>query len=72
MITVSKRTTKFTELKPYDYFAKDEDFIEVTEWVNGEGFDVSIHSLGQQKNFLLTHGEFQALVALINYRGEND
>jgi hypothetical protein len=72
MITTTQRSAKFTKLKPYDYFAKDEDFIEVTEWVNGEGFDISIHSLGQQKNFLLTDGEFRALVALINYRGEDD
>jgi hypothetical protein len=30
------RTAKFTELKNYDHFAKDNDFMEVTEWYNGD------------------------------------
>jgi hypothetical protein len=59
------RSSKFTELKPYDHFAKDDDFMEVTEWYNGEGFDVVI---GNEQKFSLTDGQFQALVALVNYR----
>ena len=30
-------------LKKYDCLAKDSDFIEVTEWYNGEGWDISIN-----------------------------
>lgn len=59
------RKSRFTELKPYDHFAKDDDFIEVTEWHNGEGFDVVI---GNEQKFSLTDGQFQALMALVNYR----
>lgn len=60
-----ERKAKFTELKKYDHFAKDDDFIEVCEWHNGEGFDVTIGS----KMFQLTWGEFEALNALIHYKG---
>jgi hypothetical protein len=58
------RGCKFTELKPYDHFAKDGDFMEVCEWYNGEGFDVTMGD----KHFSLTHGEFEALTALVHYR----
>jgi hypothetical protein len=69
-IQVSNRKAKFTELKPYCHFAKDHDLIEVTEWSNGEGYDVTIHNVDGVKNFSLSMGEFEALTVLINYRGE--
>jgi hypothetical protein len=33
-----------TELSEFDVLAKDSDFIEVTEWTNGEGWDIVINS----------------------------
>ncbi len=60
-----ERKTKFTELKNYDHLAKEHDFIEVCEWHNGEGFDVTI----SEKQFSLTWGEFEALTALVHYKG---
>lgn len=38
------------KLRKYDHLAKDDDFIEVTEWANGEGWDVTIN----EKQLLLT------------------
>ena len=67
MITINNRTSKWSELKPYDHFAKDDSYIEVTEWTNGEGFDVAIDSY-KSTTFSLTYGEFDALVALVNYK----
>jgi hypothetical protein len=61
-----KREAKFTELKPYCHFAKDDDFMEVTEWHNGEGFDVVI---GTDQRFSLTYGQYDCLIALVNYKG---
>ena len=61
-----QRKSKFTELKKYDHLAKDDDFIEVCEWHNGEGFDVAI---GANKQFQLTWGELYALIALVHYKG---
>lgn len=64
------RRTVFTELKPFCYFAKDDGFIEVTEWKNGEGFDVSIGSV-RDESFKLTWGEFKALKKLIKQLGKD-
>jgi hypothetical protein len=58
----------FTELKPYDHCAKAEDFMSVTEWHNGEGFDVEINSAGRRELFQLTWGEYNALQVLVNYK----
>jgi hypothetical protein len=52
-------------LKAYDHLAKEHDFMELTEWHNGEGFDVTMGD----KQFSLTHGEFSALITLVHYRG---
>ena len=55
----SKRTARFVELHPYDPVASNNDFLEVTEWTNGEGFDVHLSRGGQWLS--LTWGEFTAL-----------
>ena len=44
-------------LRKYDHLAKKDDFIEVTEWTNGEGWDVTIN----EKQLLLTRGELEAI-----------
>jgi hypothetical protein len=53
------------KLTHYDHLAKEHDFMELTEWHNGEGFDVTCG----EKQFSLTHGEFSALITLVHYRG---
>ena len=63
-----QRSARFTELRPYDVFAKADDFMEVCEWHNGEGFDVTIGANTTQ-HFSLTHGQWDCLQALVNYRG---
>jgi hypothetical protein len=59
-----KRNSIFDELKEYCVLAGDHDFIEITEWANGEGFDVEITSKLSQR-FQLTWGEFKALKKLV-------
>lgn len=49
------------KLKKYDYLAKDEDYIEVTEWANGEGYDITIDRGSNYKQFSLTDGELEAI-----------
>lgn len=63
MISTYERKSKSLPLKPYCHFAKEHDFMELTQWANGEGFDVSI----DEKTFSLTYGQFQALQVLGNY-----
>lgn len=48
-------------LKKYDYLAKNDDFIEVTEWTNGEGIDISIND----KQISLTYGQLDAINYLV-------
>jgi hypothetical protein len=60
-----QRNAQFTLLKDYDPFAKDGDFIEVTEWYNGEGFDCHVSSQIGQQHCSWTWGEYEALVTLV-------
>ena len=55
----------YCDLKPFDPgFAKKDDFIEITEWINGEGFDVDV--VGKlSTRFQLTWGEYTALKKLV-------
>ena len=52
-----KRKSVNDNLQKYDYLAKDNDFIEVTEWNNGEGWDISIND----KIIQLTIGQLDAI-----------
>lgn len=49
------------DLKKYDYLAKDDDFIQVTEWANGEGYDVTIND----RTINLTEGQIDAIYYLV-------
>ena len=57
------------DLIKYDYLAKIDDFIQVTEWANGEGYDISIND----RIFNLTNGQLDAinyLVQTLRYGGK--
>ena len=54
----NNRKAVHDSLSKYCYMAKDEDFIEITEWTNGEGIDIIINS---SKQFSLTFGELDAI-----------
>lgn len=45
------------DLKKYDYLSKEDDFIEVTEWINGEGISITINTT----TFELTFGQLDAI-----------
>jgi hypothetical protein len=53
------------DLQKYCYLAKEHSFIEICDWNNGEGFDVTIESGTNSKLFQLTHGEFKAIKKLV-------
>lgn len=61
----ASRKSVHDDLKKYDYISKDNGYIEVTEWVNGEGIDVTIES-GSTKLISLTYGELDAINHLQN------
>lgn len=60
------------KLKKYDYLAKDEDYIEIVEWTNGEGYDITIND---DKIISLTGGQIDAinyLVKSLEYKSDDD
>jgi hypothetical protein len=65
MIDCYERKARFTELKAYCHHSKDNDFMEVCEWHNGEGFDVNI---SDQNSIALTWGQWEALQVLVSYK----
>ena len=63
-----ERKAKFTELKPYCHMAKEDDYIEMTEWGNGEGFEINIATRGQDQTISLTWGQWEAVQAIVAYK----
>lgn len=62
-MNIESRKTIHDTLSKYDVLVNkgsNDDFIEVTEWNNGEGFTIAI---GDKKLIDLSHGE----IAAINY-----
>jgi hypothetical protein len=70
MIQTSKRKALFSELKKYCHHSGDNDYMEVTEWSNGEGYDVCIDRKNGGDKFSITYGEIELLMVLLNYKGE--
>lgn len=63
---ITSRKAINCSLKKFCSFAEEHDFIEVTEWSNVEGFDISIDKMnGTSKQISLTHGELEAIKTLI-------
>ena len=57
----ASRKSVHDDLNKYCILAKDTDFIEVTEWTNGEGWDITIND----KVISLTWGELEAINYLV-------
>lgn len=60
-----KRDGSFVLLQPFDLFAGEHDFIEVTHWYNGEGFDVQLSTKAGEQRMSFSWGEYQALTTLV-------
>lgn len=56
------RASVCCSLKDFDkIFANEDDFVEVCEWKNCLGYDISINDT----HYSLSHGEFEAIKYLI-------
>ena len=69
-IEVSKRRAVFAELKGYCHLSSDNDYMEVTEWSNGEVYDICIDRKNGGEKFSLTYCEVELLTVLLNWKGE--
>ena len=62
MAEFNQRKSVNDSLYKYDILAKEDSYIEVTDWTNGEGWDITIDN----KLISLTYGELEAINHLIN------
>ena len=58
---IGSRKSINDDLQKYDPLKNKFSFIEITEWTNGEGWDIAIN----EKMFNLTHGELEAINYLV-------
>lgn len=66
---INQRNSAYLEAEKYDVgYSNEGDFLEVTEWANGDGVDVVLNrasiagkNMGGTLIFQMTWGEFQAL-----------
>lgn len=54
---INNRKSVSDDLKKYDILAKSHSFVEVTEWTNGEGWDITF----DDKIISLTSGQLDAI-----------
>jgi hypothetical protein len=60
-----QRNTIFSEIKEYCYLSAEHDFIEISEWKNGDGFDVIISNRGTEERIPITWGQFKLLKKMV-------
>ena len=60
----SKRQAVTDDLSKYCILTNKDETIEVIEWNNGEGYDISFLKDGDSKSISLTSGEIDALFHL--------
>jgi hypothetical protein len=63
-----QRSSVYTNLRQYCYHAKPDDIVEVAEWLNGEGWDISFGN----RIISITMGELQAINVLCNVAHPKD
>lgn len=59
----NERTSVKDDLRKYDHLANKDAIIQVTQWANGEGWDISIND---EPVISLTWGQLDAINYLIN------
>lgn len=59
---INNRKSVFEKLSVFSPYSNDEsDYIEVTEWANGEGYDITIQCKYETKSFSLHIDELEAI-----------
>jgi len=66
---IEMRRSAYVDLSKISYLAQDGDWLEVTEWANGEGFDIRINRKDREKNYELTYDELEAIINIMHMFG---
>ena len=59
----NERTSVKDDLRKYDYLANKDSIIQVTQWANGDGWDISIDD---EPVISLTWGQLDAINYLVD------
>lgn len=59
-----KRKAVFCPLKEFDPASKEHSYVELTQWNNGEGFDLNIYN-HTERSISIGYGEFALIKKLI-------
>ena len=59
----NERTSVKDDLRKYDHLANKDSIIQVTQWANGDGWDISIND---EPVISLTWGQLDAINYLVN------
>ena len=59
---IVSRNSVSDDLTKYCNLAKKDDIIQICEWANGEGYDITLGD----RMFYLTNGELNAINYLVN------
>lgn len=59
----NERTSVKDDLRKYDHLANKDSIIQVTQWANGDGWDISIDD---EPVISLTWGQLDAINYLVN------
>ena len=67
-ITMKKSAS--VDLHEFSVYGQDGDWLEVSEWTNGEGVDIIIEKIKEAtKNISLTYDELEAIINIVNKFG---
>lgn len=73
MPKIHMRKSVAVDLEDFSIYGKDGDWLEVTEWTNGEGIDIDIHYNSDHeediRNFKLSYDELSIIMNIVNKFG---
>ena len=64
---INNRKSIYDNLDKYTFSSTKNDYIEITEWINGEGWDICINSSEGLQKISLSYGELDAINYLIKH-----
>lgn len=67
MVETNLRKSVLLNLNSISPIYNDDDYIEITEWINEEGYDINIDTRGNKSTFSLHYDELKVLNFLTSY-----
>ena len=71
---INKRKSVYCPLKDlkYSWNPTDSDYIEVTQWTSGEGWDITIYHNKQERHISLSYEDLDIINYLVKHLDYND